>query len=70
MEVGQWVACVPQSFSDYDDSHNKIKNGEMVGRIAYIHPKGRYVRVMFEFRGGNVYESFFPHEVRCIKKKR
>lgn len=46
----------------------------MVGRVAYIHPKGRYAVLEFEGPGGTARESFpldqLTDKNRVLEKKR
>lgn len=66
MELGQKVICRPITFYEPDPESQK-RVGPQTGRIAYIHPKGRYVTVEFERHGKLLRESFFPDEIQVIK---
>lgn len=36
------------------------------GRVAWIHPRGRFITVTTKTLGGNVTENFLPGEVRAV----
>lgn len=59
MKVGDMVQCVV-SVDNPDTTKNKqLKKG----RVVYIHPRGRFVTVEFDFHGKKVRECFFRHEL-------
>lgn len=57
MKLGQKVMRLPETFTDNDEGKKSIRR-PMVGRVVYIHPKGRYHTVECELGGGTVRESF------------
>lgn len=36
------------------------------GRVAWIHPRGRFITVTTQTKGGHVTENFLPGEVRAV----
>ena len=36
------------------------------GRVAWIHPRGRFITVTTHTKGGDVTENFLPREVRAV----
>lgn len=50
VKLGQRVLRTPETFGE--------GKRPMVGRVAYIHPQGRFHSVEFELGGGRVRESF------------
>lgn len=36
------------------------------GRVAWIHPRGRFIAVTTHTKGGDVTENFLPGEVRAV----
>lgn len=61
--IGQKVTCRPQTLSMNGVNDNKEHHPVRAGKICYIHPKGHYVTVEIEERGGVVRESFKLWEV-------
>lgn len=59
IEIGQRYRVHPV-FMKYDDSEQSCM---VVGRVAYIHPKGRFVELAFDSAPGTVRESFWPEQL-------
>ena len=36
------------------------------GRVAWVHPRGRFITVTTRTKGGDVTENFLPGEVRAV----
>ena len=64
MKIGQQVRCRPRTLDPMEDKQYKM----MTGRLLWIHPKGRFVRVAFDFstklRDVSIVECFRPGEVQ------
>ena len=69
MNVGSKVICSPQTLcvTDY-----KVA-APMRGTVIWVHPKGRFVRVAFDFphklNCHRIVESFFTQDVRCAGRQ-
>lgn len=37
-----------------------------LGRVAWVHPRGRFITVTTRTKGGDVTENFSPGEVRAV----
>ena len=57
VKLGDKVMRLPETFTDSGEDKRSLRR-PVVGRVVYIHPKGRYHTVEFELNGGNVRESF------------
>lgn len=57
MELGQKVLRTPLTFNDNEDGGKRIAR-PLVGRVVFIHPKGRYHTVEFDLPGGKLLECF------------
>ncbi len=67
MRIGQACVVHPVTLTGYDEDQGKNKTKVAKrGKIVYIHPKMRFVRVAFEFLSGSIVESFAPEEVKCL----
>ena len=58
MHIGQKVVCMPETLLDQVD-RKAVKGKPKTGKIAYIHPSGRWIMVVF----GPVRECFFVWDV-------
>ena len=64
MNVGRKVICSPLTLrsTDYKTA------APMRGTVIWVHPKGRFVRVAFDFphklNSYRIVENFFPQELR------
>lgn len=65
MYIGQHVTETPQTlyFNLHDKSEQRIR--PMPGTVVWIHPKGRFYVVEFDFGRYSVREAF-----RCERRKR
>lgn len=67
LEVGQKVRVRFRTIADLfcEENKNNDKKYQMrEGVVTYIHPKGRYVTVATQTRGGTVTESFAPMDFK------
>ena len=51
------MKMVPESFG-YNNLPGNRRKEPLECRLVYVHPKGRYYEVEFEFPGGKVRESY------------
>lgn len=58
MEIGQKVMRKPETFTDPLREKGEPLHKPMMGKVVYIHPKGRYHTVEFHLPFGVVRESF------------
>lgn len=61
IKVGSLVKCNPISFCSGTEMQ---RAPERIGKVDYIHPERRYVRVGFWTPGGYIFESFHMMDVR------
>lgn len=59
VRVGDKVQREPVSLSSYWEG-NKKKQKVLTGRVAYVHPRGRYHMVEFTAKRGGVVRECFP----------
>lgn len=58
MKIGQKVVRIPETFYLGDLKGHQAEKRAISGRVAYIHPEGRYHMVEFETLGGIIRECF------------
>ena len=68
LRKGQKVSCRPKTLDPMEGKQHKL----MTGRVLWIHPRGRFVRVVFDFttklRDVSIVECFRLNEVQPISK--
>ena len=57
VRVGDKVRRMSEMLSQQDEEKRSVRR-PMVGKVTYVHPKGRFHEVEFELRGGKVRECF------------
>ena len=57
VRVGDKVRRMSEILSQQDAENHSVRR-PMVGKVTYVHPKGRFHEVEFELRGGPVRECF------------
>ena len=57
VEVGETVWRTPVGFHEMIGPGHQTKQ-RFKGRVIYVHPDGRYHRVVFDLPGGRVIEAF------------
>lgn len=58
MRIGQKVVRIPETFYMGDLKGHQAEKRATSGKVAYIHPEGRYHMVEFETPGGIIRECF------------